>query len=159
MPIEIFADVERPWRFPEGCAGPDVASAILSTDQRAIAQTGRRLVTSWPGPITDRARLDVLNLQVSAYPAVLKIVLASQWAGQGTAWDLATATITYADASEAQSERPVCVVGGVPTQRWCLFAWLDPASVSTEGNLYAALRVDRGGTGTPYVVRATGVLP
>lgn len=159
MPIESFADVQRAWRFPEGCTGRDVASAILSTDQRTVAQTGRRLILSWPGPITDRARFDVLNLQVSAYPAILKIVIASQCGPQGTPWDVATATVTYANAAEAQNERPVCVVGGFPTERWALFAWLDPASVATEGKLYAALRVDRGGTGTPYLLLATGVAP
>jgi hypothetical protein len=134
-------------------------SASLSTDGIQIRRGGRELVCSWLGPVTDRARLEVATFDASAYPCTVRLVLGSAWGDPSEEWDHATAGYLYASAQDASGYRPVMVVGGIPTRRWSLYAWLDGASASDVATFRAELIVDRGATGAPFVARATGVVP
>lgn len=154
-----LSNVERPWLWPAGCEPLPYGSASLSTDGIQIRRGGRQLVCSWLGPVTDRARLEIATFVASAYPCTVRLVIGSAWGDPSEEWDLAAAGVVYPLAVDASGYRPVMVVGGIPTRRWSLYAWLDGGSASDVATFRAELIVDRGATGAPFVARATGVLP
>lgn len=157
--VDAFSNVERDWRWPRGCEAPSFASAFLTTDQVRIERGNRALIRSWYGPVTDRARLDLLGLDAGDFPNVVRFVLASQFDARGTSWDVATAAVTIQSVEQGATESPLFLVGGYPTARWALFAWLEVGSAVPWANLRARLYVDRGGGTAPFVTRATGVAP
>jgi len=154
----LLSNVERSWLWPAGCEPEPYGSASLSTDGITIRRAGRQLVCSWLGPVTDRARLEVATFVASAYPSTVRVVLGSAWGDPSEEWDIATAGVVYPTAQDAAGYRPVMVVGGIPTRRWSLYAWLDAGSAADSATFRAELIVDRGATGAPFIARATGVL-
>lgn len=159
MPQILTSNVERSWEWPEGCLPLPFGSAALSTDWKTLRRSADRVICcSWLGPVTDRARVEIATCSFALAPSAVRLVLSSTWGDPSESWDLATATVPYATVPDAAGFRPVLVTAGIPTRRWTLYAWLDAASMSEEALFRAEVIVDRGGSGAPFIARATGVL-
>ena len=118
------------------------------------------LIKAWSGPITDRARLEVRQVQSADYPVTMSFVLGTALADVSEEWSRLAGTFTLGDAKDAAFTRPLGITGGVPTRRWTLRAALDPGGAIERVNCVFDLFVDRGfGASVPFSTLATGVTP
>lgn len=160
MPVVQWSDFLRSWSFRD-CAEVRPLSAELHSDlvtvRRAAAPTP---IKCWSGPLTDRAQLQVRQIQALDFPFTLRVELGTALGDVSEPWPRLVGGRVFNDARDASQWSAFGSTAGVLTRRWTLAASLDPLSAVAEIQCVFSLLVDVGTS--PAAVSttlATGVIP
>ena len=144
------------------CADVRAFEAHIASDLVEVPRAAEpAVILAWSGPITDRARLEIRQVQALDYPVTMRFVLGTAMFDVSEEWIRLTGLVTLNDAREAAYSRPLGITGGVQTRRWTLRAALDPNGSPERVQCIFDLFVDRGvaASSAPFALLATGVAP
>ena len=160
MAAEQWSNFTRSWSR-DHCADVRPFEVAVNSELVRVPRAASPVpIACWSGPLTDRARLEVRQMQVVDVPVTLFFELGCILGDTSESWVRLAGNVTFASALEASSWRPLGSTGGVLARRWTLAASLDPAGGVAEVQCVFEALLDRGTAAAPFFVGlATGVNP